>query len=149
MLGADWESTGGRSAGLAGDHAPVSANLPLMTQTEMLLAGTIVGGFVLLALTVAAFALTREMVGVVVLAAAGATFVAALFLMADVSSSWQQQARAAVLAKYDVQVQQWGAPLGSAPQWKVNGEVRNGCAVELDDPEDPVFRCGGKEFSRR
>src|SRR4051794_12897654 len=66
-LGSDWESTGSAGPGLADGYAPRGANLPLMTQTEVLLAAVIVAGFALLALTVAAFAFSRELAGVVVL----------------------------------------------------------------------------------
>jgi hypothetical protein len=119
-----------------------------MTQTELYLALSIVAGFLLLALTVGAFVISRPRLGVLLLVLAGVSFVGSLVLMARVSSQWEDDKRALINAKYDVKVQHWGAPLGSAPDWKVNGKTTT-CVVTFDDPDDPVFVCGGKELPKR
>lgn len=119
-----------------------------MTDTHTLLMATIVAGFVVLALMLAAFAIGREGLGVLILLLATGVFVVALVLMGRLSVQEQQEARDAVLAKYDVRIQQWGPPLGVDPEWKVDGKVSD-CAVDLDDPEDPVVTCGGQELRRR
>ena len=120
-----------------------------MSQTQILLLAAIVAGFLLLALTVGAFVISRQRLGVLLLVLAGASFVAALVLMGRVSSEWQADKRAEVLAKYDVKVQDWGAPLGSAPDWKVNGKEHRECVVLFPSPDDPTFECDGEELPLR
>jgi hypothetical protein len=120
-----------------------------MSQTQILLLAAIVAGFVLLALTVGAFVISRQRLGVLLLVLAGVSFVAALVLMGRVSNQWELDKRAEVLAKYDVKVQDWGAPLGSAPDWKVNGKVHKECVVLFPHPDDPTFECDGEEMPRR
>ncbi|GAA1146822.1 hypothetical protein [Nocardioides aquiterrae] len=120
-----------------------------MSHTQTLLLAAIVAGFALLALTVGAFVISRQRLGVLLLVLAGASFVAALVLMGRVSSQWEHEKRAEVLAKYHVKVQDWGAPLGSAPDWKVDGKVYKECVVLFPSPDDPVFECDGQEMPRR
>jgi hypothetical protein len=120
-----------------------------MTQTQILLLVAIVAGFLLLALTVGAFVVSRQRLGVLLLVLAGASFVAALLLMGRVSSQWEVDKRAAVLAKYDVKVQHWGAPLGSDPQWEVDKKVYKECVVLFPSPDDPTFECDGEEMPLR
>jgi hypothetical protein len=120
-----------------------------MSQSEILLLAAIVAGFLLLALTVGAFVVSWQRLGLLLLVLAGASFVAGLVLMGRVSDQWEAEKRADVLAKYDVRVQDWGAPLGSAPDWKVDGKVRKECVVLLDDPDAPVFECDGEELPLR
>lgn len=120
-----------------------------MTHTQILLLAAIVAGFLLLALTVGAFVISRQRLGVLLLVLAGASFVAALVLMGRVSNQWELDKRAEVVAKYDVKVQDWGAPLGSAPDWKVNGKVHKECVVLFPHPNDPTFECDGEEMPLR
>jgi hypothetical protein len=119
-----------------------------MTQTELLLALAIAAGFVLLALTVGAFVISHQRLGLLLLVLAGLSFVASLVLMGRVSSDWEHQKRDLVVAKYDVNVKRWGAPLGSSQTWKVNGKQKD-CVVTFDDPDDPVFTCDGQEMPKR
>jgi hypothetical protein len=119
-----------------------------MTHSEILLLAAIVGGFLLLALTVGAFVIARQRLGVVLLVLSGVAFVCALVLMGRVSSQWEIEKRHQVTAKYDVLVQQWGAPLGSAPTWKVNGRPAE-CVVLFPSRNDPTFECDGREMPLR
>jgi hypothetical protein len=119
-----------------------------MTQTELYLALVITAGFLLLALTVGAFVISRQRLGVLLLVLSGVSFVLALVLMGRVSTEWEHDKRDLVLAKYDVKVQLWGAPLGSAPEWKVDGHKAE-CVVTFDNPDDPVFVCDGQELPKR
>jgi hypothetical protein len=116
-----------------------------MTQTEVLLIAAIVGGFLILLLTLGAFVLGKYTAGVVALVLAGVCFVAALFLMAQVSVAQEDETRQAVLDKYDVTVEQWGTPLGASATWVVNGEEVD-CVVLLEDRDDPTVRCNNKEL---
>ncbi|HEU5037336.1 MAG TPA: hypothetical protein VFT70_10040 [Nocardioides sp.] len=120
-----------------------------MSQSEILLAASIAAGFLLLVLTVGAFVISRPRLGVLLLVLAGASFVAALVLMGRVSNQWEVEKREQVTAKYDVRVQEWGAPLGSAPDWKVDGKVRKECVVLFPSPNDPTFECDGEEMPLR
>jgi len=119
-----------------------------MTQTEILLVLVIAAGFLLLALTVGAFVIHRQGLGVALLVLAGASFVVALVLMGRVSTDWESSKRAEVLAKYDVKVQAWGAPLGSAPDWVVDGK-KSKCVVILTGSDAPVMTCDGKEMPQK
>jgi uncharacterized protein (DUF58 family) len=119
-----------------------------MTHSQLLLLATTVAGFLLLALTVGAFAVARQRLGVLLLVLAGLSFVAALVVMGRVSSEWEHEKRVQVLEKYDVRVQAWGAPLGSAPVWKVDDQEAE-CVVTFDSPDDPVFTCDGEEMPKR
>ena len=120
-----------------------------MTESQLLLAAAIVAGFVLLALTVGAFVVARQRLGLALLVLAAVSFVGALLLMGRVSSQWEHDRREAVTTKYAVKVKQWGAPLGSDPEWKVNGKVRKECVVLFPSPDDPTFECDGKEMPLR
>ena len=120
-----------------------------MSHSEILLLAAIAGGFLLLALTVGAFVISRQRLGLLLLVLAGVSFVAALVLMGRVSSQWEHEKRQLVVAKYDVTVQDWGAPLGSAPDWKVNGETHKECVVLFPSPDDPTFECDGEELPLR
>jgi hypothetical protein len=115
----------------------------------MLLVAAIAAGFVLLALTVGAFVMSRARLGVLLLVLAGVAFVGALVLMGRVSSQWEHEKRELITAKYDVRVQEWGAPLGSSPDWKVDGKVRDECVVLFPSADDPTFECDGQEMPRR
>jgi hypothetical protein len=153
VLEVDWDPTWGRGAGASGGGLstfPTSDPLAfgVMTQTEVLLAAAIAAGFLLLLATAGAFALKRQTLGLTVLVLAGATFVAALVLMARVSTHHQDEERAAVEAKYHVTIQEWGAPLGSAPVWEVDGKEVD-CVADLDDRDDPVVVCDGEELPKR
>jgi hypothetical protein len=70
-------------------------------------------------------------------------------LMSRVSSQWEVENRPQVPAKYDVHVAEWGAPLGSAPEWKVNGKTTKDCVVTFPSPNDPKFVCDGEELPLR
>jgi hypothetical protein len=118
-----------------------------MTHTQILLTIALVVGFALLLATVGLFAINRGAVGLVSLVLAGACFVAALVLTARMSEEWQAHVRAEVLAKYDVSVQEWGAPLGSAPTWMVDGKHTE-CVVDAADKDDPVVRCDDQELPK-
>jgi drug/metabolite transporter (DMT)-like permease len=120
-----------------------------MTQTELLLALAIAVGFLLLVLTVGAFVISRQRLGILLLVLAGLSFVASLVLMSRLSSEWEHEKRELVRAKYDVTVQRWGAPLGSSATWKVDGQEIADCVVTFDDPDDPVFTCDGEEMPKR
>lgn len=120
-----------------------------MSHSQILLLAAIVAGFALLALTVGAFVISRPRLGLLLLVLAGVSFAAALVLMGRVSSQWEADKRAEVLAKYDVKVQDWGAPLGSAPDWKVDGTVHKECIVLFPGPDDPTFECDGEEMPLR
>ncbi len=120
-----------------------------MSHSEILLLAAIVGGFLLLALTVGAFVIARQRLGVVLLVLAGVAFFCALVLMGRVSSQWEHEKRQLVTEKYDVHVDAWGAPLGSAPDWKVNGKTYKDCVVTFDSPNDPVFECDDVELPKR
>jgi hypothetical protein len=121
-----------------------------MTHTEILLAVTIVAGFVVLLLTLGAFIARRSTLGVVALVLAGVCFVAALVLMGKVSADQDAVTRAAVQAKYDVKITAWGTPLGTDPAWIINGKVVD-CVADLQDRSDPIVLCGKdlKELPRR
>lgn len=119
-----------------------------MTESQILLVAAIVAGFLLLALTVGAFVIDRQRFGVLLLVLSGAAFVVALVFMGRVSVQWEDDKRDLVLAKYDVTVQAWGAPLGSAPVWKVDGRESE-CVVTFDSPDDPVLECDGEELPKR
>ncbi|WP_028638064.1 hypothetical protein [Nocardioides sp. URHA0032] len=119
-----------------------------MSHSETLLLAATVGGFLLLGLTVGAFVISRPRLGVLLLVLSGVAFVAALVLMGRVSSQWEVEKRQAVLAKYDVKVQAWGAPLGSATQWKVDGKNTE-CVVILTGADAPVMTCDGQEMPLR
>ena len=119
-----------------------------MSQTELALLLTIVGGFVLLALTVTAFLLSHPRFGLVLLLLAGVAFGSSLVVMARFSSDWEQQQRDEVTAKYRVHVTQWGMPLGSDPVWEVNGEITD-CVVITKGPDAPVMTCDGEEMPLR
>jgi hypothetical protein len=119
-----------------------------MTHTQILLTVALVAGFALLLATVGLFAISRGALGLLSLVLAGACFVAALVLTARMSQEWQDHLRAEVRAKYDVTVQQWGAPLGSSPAWVVGGQ-RAQCEVDLADKDDPVVECDGRELAKR
>lgn len=119
-----------------------------MSQTELTLLLSIVGDFALLAMTVAAFLLSRPRLGLVLLVLAGAAFGSSLVVMAHFSSDWEQQQRDEVTAKYKVHVKQWGMPLGSDPVWEVNGEITD-CVVLTKGPDAPVMTCDGEEMPLR
>ncbi|WP_395659847.1 hypothetical protein [Nocardioides sp.] len=119
-----------------------------MSQTETSLLLAIVGGFALLAATVGAFVVSRQRLGVLLLVLSGAAFACALVFMARFSSEWEEQQRAEVIAKYDVTVQDWGAPLGSSPDWKVDGRIQD-CVVLVTGPDTPTMECGGEEMPLR
>lgn len=119
-----------------------------MTQTELALLVSIVAGFVLLAATVGAFMIGRPRLGVAVLVLAAVAFIGSLVLMGRVSGEWQTAKRQEVLAKYDVRVQEWGAPLGSSPEWKVDGKVAD-CIVVLSGDHAPFMTCNDKEMPKR
>jgi hypothetical protein len=119
-----------------------------MTTSEILLAVATVGGFVLLLLTLGAFVIKRQGLGLVLLIGAGAAFVAALVLMGRVSTEQDLRLRAAVLDKYDVKVQQWGQPLGSDQTWKVDHRTMD-CHADVADESDPVLTCNGREMPLR
>src|SRR4051812_27271439 len=92
-----------------------------MTHNEILLIGAIVAGFALLLLTLGAFIVSRQALGLVLLIGAGAAFIAALVFMSRVSQDQERALRAAVNEKYDVHVQKWGEPLGVSPRWEIDG----------------------------
>ena len=119
-----------------------------MSQSEVSLALSIVGGFLLLALTVGAFLLSRPRLGFGLLVLSAATFVCALVFMAQFSSQWEQDQRVALLEKYDVTVQEWAAPLGSSPDWKVDGRIRD-CVVITTGPDTPLMECDCDEMPLR
>jgi hypothetical protein len=119
-----------------------------MSDTEVMLTVTIVGGFVVLLLTLAAFIKNAYRAGVAGLVVAGAAFILALVLMSHVSAEQDEATRTAVLEKYDVKIQAWGNPLGTAAEWKVNGKEVE-CEVDLQDPADPVVKCEKKELPLR
>lgn len=125
----------------------VGATLTAMTETQMLLAAAIAAGFVVLLLTVGAFAAGRSALGVLGLVLAAAAFVGSLVLMGRVSSQWEDHVRAEVLDKYDVKVDQWGPPLGTAT-WVIDGRHVE-CEVDLADEDDPVLSCPDLELPRR
>lgn len=116
-----------------------------MSHTQLALLAAVVTGFALLAVTVGAFAIARQRLGVVLLVLAGASFVCSLVLMGRVSGDWETAKRAEVLAKYDVKVEAWGAPLGSAPEWKVDGK-KTECVVILSGRDAPLMTCDGQEM---
>ena len=105
-------------------------------------------GFLLLLITVGAFVVGRERVGVGLLVVAAAVFITSLVLMGRLSTQEQSEARQAVAQKYRVRIDEWGPPLGVAPTWEVDGRKAD-CAVNLDNPDDPVVTCDGKELPRR
>jgi hypothetical protein len=119
-----------------------------MTHYEMLLAAAIVAGFALLLLTVGAFIIARQKLGLLLLVAAGVAFIASLGLMSHVSHAQQVRLRHAVLAKYDVHVQKWGEPLGVSPTWEIDGKVMD-CDADVADESDPVLTCNGHELPLR
>lgn len=119
-----------------------------MTQSETLLTVATVGGFVLLLLTLGAFIVGRQGVGLVLLLVAGAAFVGALVMMGKVSTEQDLRLRAAVEQKYDVRVQQWGQPLGPTQVWKVDHRVMD-CHADVSDESDPVLTCDGREMPLR
>ena len=120
-----------------------------MSHSEILLLAAIVVGFLLLGLTVGAFVVSRSRLGVLLLVLSGVAFVAALVLMGRVSGQWETEKRQQVLDKYDVRVQAWGAPLGSAAEWKVDGKLTRDCVVTFPHRDDPVFTCDGKELPKK
>ncbi|WP_395695341.1 hypothetical protein [Nocardioides sp.] len=119
-----------------------------MSQTEIALTLSIVGGFALLAATVFAFFLERQRAGVVLLVLAGAAFTCSLLFMTQFSNEWESGMRAEVRAKYAVTIQEWGAPLGSAPAWEVDNKVAD-CVVITKGPHAPVMTCDGEELPLR
>lgn len=119
-----------------------------MTHTEILLTVATVGGFALLLLTLGAFAISRQGIGLVLLLASGAAFVAALVLMGRVSTEQDLRLRAAVEHKYDVRVQQWGQPLGPKQVWRINHRTMD-CHANVADESDPVLTCNGHEMRLR
>ncbi|MCB8955989.1 MAG: hypothetical protein H6529_05845 [Nocardioides sp.] len=119
-----------------------------MSQTEIALLLSIVGGFALLALTVGAFVISRPRAGLTMLVLAGAAFACALVFMGRFSSEWEHDQRLEVLRKYDVSVQEWGAPLGSSPEWKVDGKVAE-CVVITTGSDAPTMECDGQEMPLR
>jgi hypothetical protein len=119
-----------------------------MTHYEMLLAAAIIAGFALLLLTVGAFIIARQKLGLLLLITAGVAFVASLGLMSHVSHAQEVRLRHAVLAKYDVRIQKWGEPLGSNPTWVVNGQ-NTVCEADVSDESDPVLSCGQTKLPLR
>lgn len=119
-----------------------------MSHSEILLLAAIVAGFLLLGLTAGAFAISRPRIGVLLLVLSGVAFVGALVLMGRVSSQWEMAKRAEVTAKYHVKVQAWGAPLGSARDWEVDGKKAD-CVVILTGADAPVMTCDGQEMPLR
>jgi hypothetical protein len=112
-----------------------------MTHTEVLLVATIGAGFLVLLLTLGAFLIGKYALGVIALVLAGACFVGALVLMGKVSADQDAVTRAAVIAKYDVKITGWGDPLGTDPEWIVNGKKVD-CEADLQDRSDPTITCG-------
>ena len=120
-----------------------------MTVTFALVTAATVLGFAALLLTLLAFVRGRERLGSGLLVVAAVIFIAALVSLARLSTWEQGEARDAVTQKYRAHIQQWGAPLGVSPVWEVNGEIMGDCAVNLDNPDDPVMTCDGKELPLR
>jgi hypothetical protein len=116
-----------------------------MTHTEVLLAVAILAGFVVLLLTLGAFIARRATIGILALVLAGVCFVAALVLMGKVSADQDAETRAAVTAKYDVKIQAWGNPLGTDPEWIVDGRKVD-CEAILTDRSDPIVKCGDEKL---
>jgi hypothetical protein len=127
---------------------PLEYGVALMTHNEILLAAAIVTGFVLLMCTLGAFIVSRPGVGLALLVASGAVFVAALVFMSRVSHEQEHALRVAVNAKYDVHVQKWGEPLGVSPKWEIDGRVMD-CDADVADESDPVLTCNGHELPLR
>jgi hypothetical protein len=119
-----------------------------MSHTEVLLTVTIVAGFAVLVLTLVAFVARRTTVGIIALVLAGVCFVAALVLMGKVSSDQDAATRQAVREKYAVKIQAWGNPLGTDPEWIVDGKKVD-CVAHLQDRSDPIVECEGKELPLR
>jgi hypothetical protein len=111
-----------------------------MTQTEILLLCAIVAGFVLLALSVTAFALHRARVGAVLLVVAAVATLLAYPLLGDVSRDREDATREAIETKYGVDVTEWGSPLGDSAVWVIDGKYKD-CELDLSDRDDPVVTC--------
>ncbi|MBB3044862.1 hypothetical protein KM427_12030 [Nocardioides sp. LMS-CY] len=111
-----------------------------MTQTEIQLLSTIVAGFLLLALSVGAFALHRSRIGVLLLVLAAVATLLSYPLIGQVSRDQQESTRQAIEAKYDFEITEWSAPLGDSPIWVIDGRPQS-CEVDLSDRDDPVLEC--------
>ncbi|MDF1606307.1 hypothetical protein [Nocardioides sp. YIM 152315] len=112
-----------------------------MTETEIQLLCTIVAGFLLLALSVGAFALHRSRVGVTLLVLSAVATLLAYPLIGEVSRTQEEATRAKIEQKYGIDVTGWAPPLGDAPAWVIDGEVKVCEEVDLSDPDDPVLEC--------
>lgn len=115
-----------------------------MTQTEIQLLCAIVAGFVLLALSVVAFALHRSRIGVLLLVSAAAATLVSYPLIGQIARDQEETTRQAIEAKYDFEVTEWSAPLGDSPVWVIDGRPQE-CAVDLSDRSDPVLECKDPE----
>lgn len=111
-----------------------------MTQTEIQLLCAMVAGFVLLALSVAAFALHRSRLGVLLLVLAAVATVVSYPLIGRIARDQEESTRQAIEAKYDFEVTEWSAPLGDSPIWVIDGRPQD-CMVDLSDRSDPVLEC--------
>lgn len=112
-----------------------------MTDTEIQLLCALLAGFALLALSIGAFALRRARAGTALLVLAGVACVACYPLMGKVSRAQEDETRAAIEAKYGIDVTRWGGPLGSSPVWVIDGKQVVCEHIDLSDPDDPILEC--------
>ena len=112
-----------------------------MTDTEIQLTCAIAAGFLLLALSVGAFALHRSRLGVTLLVLAAVATVLAYPLIGRISNDQEAAIRAAIEKKYDIDVTAWGAPLGDALVWEIDGKQMVCTTIDLSDRDDPVLEC--------
>ncbi len=113
---------------------------PEMNETDVQLMCAIVGGFVLLALSVGAFAVHRSRLGVTLLVLAAVATVVAYPLVGTLARDQEDRTRAAIEEKYGIDVTEWGSPLGSSTVWKIDGKYKS-CELDLADLDDPVMNC--------
>lgn len=116
-----------------------------MTATETLLVCAMVAGFVLLALSICAFAMRRPRTGITLLVLAGVACVVCYPLVGKLARAQEDATRAAIEAKYGIDVTKWGAPLGSSTVWVIDGKVQVCDHVDLSDRDDPVLECSAPD----
>ena len=112
-----------------------------MTDTPALLAATMIAGFALLALAVVAFAAHRPRAGLTMLVLACAACVCCYPLMGSLARAQQDQTRAAIEAKYGIEVTRWGEPFESSKVWVIDGQQRICDRIDLSDRDDPILEC--------
>ncbi|MFC7497388.1 MULTISPECIES: hypothetical protein [unclassified Nocardioides] len=112
-----------------------------MTDTEIQLMAAIIAGFVLLALSVGAFATHRSRLGVTLLVLAAVATVVSYPLITKVARDQDDATREAIEQKYGIDVEDWGPPLGDATVWVIDGEQQSCEHIDLSDRDDPVLEC--------